>query len=236
MYPDSNPKPPGPKPTISHELSSRKIVTIYFQLVYRWFLYHQFSREFRWPTDPIGCVGIVRMRILWWNPTRDVQRKGFPLQSYSGIGFKGKVGNIFSNMCSSCLGNKTNINNPWLALLKGERSSVLFCRAEKGLFPRPWLVERKSLFVKKSLQKLRRPYWDDISGKPLDPSGVKEARKEEVQVINEMGVWEVIPRPVGEKVISTRWVDINKGDEGHPKYPSWFVARETPWFSSRWPC
>ena len=64
------------------------------------------------------------------------------------------------------------------------------------------------------------PYWDDISGKPLDPSGVKEARKEEVQVINEMGVWEVIPRPVGEKVISTRWVDINKGDEGHPKYPS----------------
>ena len=49
-------------------------------------------------------------------------------------------------------------------------------------------------------------------GSHLTPSGVKEARKEEVQVINEMGVWEVISHPVGEKFISTRWVDINKGD------------------------
>ena len=45
-------------------------------------------------------------------------------------------------------------------------------------------------------------------------------------MISEMGVWEVIPRPVGEKVISTRWVDINKGDEDRPKYRSRFVARE----------
>ena len=36
----------------------------------------------------------------------------------------------------------------------------------------------------------------------------------------------MIPRLVGEKVISTRWVDVNKGDEDRPKYRSRFVARE----------
>ena len=76
------------------------------------------------------------------------------------------------------------------------------------------------------IPEVETPYWDDIYGKPLDPAGVKEARKEEVQVITEMGVCEVIPRPAGEKVISTRWVDINKGDEDRPKYRSRFVARE----------
>ncbi|CAE7377600.1 unnamed protein product, partial [Symbiodinium necroappetens] len=42
---------------------------------------------------------------------------------------------------------------------------------------------------------------------------VKAARTEEISVIQQMGVWEVIPRPVGEKVIGTRWVDIDKGEE-----------------------
>lgn len=52
------------------------------------------------------------------------------------------------------------------------------------------------------------------------------ARKEEIDVIKEMSVWEVIPRPKGEKVISTRWVDVNKGDEEKEKYRSRLVARE----------
>ena len=41
-----------------------------------------------------------------------------------------------------------------------------------------------------------------------------------------MGVWEIIPRPKGEKVISTRWVDVNKKDDRNPKYRSRLVARE----------
>ena len=35
-------------------------------------------------------------------------------------------------------------------------------------------------------------YWDNVSGKPLDSAKVQEARREECQVIDAMGVWEVI--------------------------------------------
>ena len=38
--------------------------------------------------------------------------------------------------------------------------------------------------------------------------------------------WEPISRPKNEKVISTRWVDVNIGDEQRPKYRSRLVARE----------
>ena len=54
--------------------------------------------------------------------------------------------------------------------------------------------------------------WDDVSGRALDPEGVKAARRTELEVIEEYGVWEVMPRPTGVKTISTRWVYVNKGD------------------------
>ena len=41
-----------------------------------------------------------------------------------------------------------------------------------------------------------------------------------------MGVWEVIPRPPGEKTIGARWIDINKGDALHMKLRSRSVAQE----------
>ena len=69
-------------------------------------------------------------------------------------------------------------------------------------------------------------YYDDVSGKPLDTQMVQAARREECQVIQTMGVWEPIPRPKNEKVISARWVDVNEGDEQRPKYRSRLVARE----------
>ena len=53
---------------------------------------------------------------------------------------------------------------------------------------------------------------DNISGKPLDTDLVQAACREECDVITSMGVWEVIDRPPGEKIITTRWVDVNKGD------------------------
>ena len=64
------------------------------------------------------------------------------------------------------------------------------------------------------------------SGKELPPEGVKSARMEEIEVIKSMGVWEPIDRPPGEKVIGTRWVDINKGDSLHMKLRSRLVAQE----------
>ena len=47
-------------------------------------------------------------------------------------------------------------------------------------------------------------YWDNVSGKPLDTAKVQvqEAGREECQVIDAMGVWEVIDRPTNERVIS----------------------------------
>eukprot|EP00435_Cladocopium_sp_Y103_P031617 s579_g8.t1 len=69
-------------------------------------------------------------------------------------------------------------------------------------------------------------YWDDVSGKPLRADLVEAALAEEIKVINQMGVWEVIPRPRDEKVLKTRWVDVNKRDEDTPKYRSRLVAKE----------
>jgi hypothetical protein len=53
-----------------------------------------------------------------------------------------------------------------------------------------------------------------------------EARYEELQVIKQMGVWEVIKRPRNERTIGTRWIDINKGDNLRPKLRSRIVAQE----------
>jgi thiol-disulfide isomerase/thioredoxin len=70
---------------------------------------------------------------------------------------------------------------------------------------------------------------DDVSGKCLNSKLVNEARKLEIKFFEDMGLWKVIKRPVelGEyRLISTRWVDVNKGDEDKPNYRSRFVARE----------
>ena len=48
----------------------------------------------------------------------------------------------------------------------------------------------------------------------------------EISVINQMQVWEVFDRPSNKKVVATRWVDVNKGDEKNVKYRSRLVAKE----------
>ena len=67
---------------------------------------------------------------------------------------------------------------------------------------------------------------DDISGEHLETSRVKEARKTEIEFVEGMKVWKAVPRTKDMKVISTRWVDINKGDRANPNYRSRLVARE----------
>ena len=69
-------------------------------------------------------------------------------------------------------------------------------------------------------------FFDENTGKQLPLEGVKQARTEEIETINTMGVWEVIPRPPGEKTIGARWIDINKGDSPHMKLRSRLVAQE----------
>jgi hypothetical protein len=74
-------------------------------------------------------------------------------------------------------------------------------------------------------------YWDDVSGKELDPEQVRKARKEEMQEFHKHKVYVKVPLAqcwsrTGKKPIGVRWVDINKGDERNPKYRSRLVAME----------
>ena len=76
-----------------------------------------------------------------------------------------------------------------------------------------------------------REYWDDLSGRELDPKLVKKARMEEIKEINKHNVYEKVPieecwTNTGKDPIGTRWVDVNKGDDANPEYRSRLVAQE----------
>ena len=72
--------------------------------------------------------------------------------------------------------------------------------------------------------------WDDVTGMPLDRQKVQKARAEEIEYVRSKNVWTKITRSEaqkqGYKVIKTRWIDINKGDDANPVYRSRFVAKE----------
>ena len=73
--------------------------------------------------------------------------------------------------------------------------------------------------------------WDDASGATLDPNEVRRARAEEIQYVREMDLYKDVPKAqcyarIGKQPISTRRIDINKGDESNPNYRSRLVARE----------
>ena len=76
-----------------------------------------------------------------------------------------------------------------------------------------------------------KQYWDDLSGKRLDPKLVKEARKEEMAEFRKHGVYAKVPiqqcwKETGKDPIGVRWVDISKGDDEEPEYRSRLVAQE----------
>ena len=69
-------------------------------------------------------------------------------------------------------------------------------------------------------------FYDDVSGRELEPEKVVKARKEEVDFIRKMGVWQEVDRPSDKPVLKGRWVDINKGDQDRPIYRSRYVGKE----------
>ena len=74
-------------------------------------------------------------------------------------------------------------------------------------------------------------FYDDISGKKLETSRVIAARKEELKIFKEHGVYHKVPeekalRMTRKKPIGVRWLDTNKGDEATPEYRSRLVAKE----------
>ena len=72
--------------------------------------------------------------------------------------------------------------------------------------------------------------FDDVTGMKLEAGKVKEARSKEIQYVRDMRVYDKIPRSQaqrqGWKVVKTRWIDINKGDDENPNYRSRLVGKE----------
>ena len=67
--------------------------------------------------------------------------------------------------------------------------------------------------------------WDDANdGNMLIPEIVVEARKTEMQYVDKMKVYDVVPRELiaetSGKLIDTRWIDTNKTDEQNAEYRS----------------
>ena len=72
--------------------------------------------------------------------------------------------------------------------------------------------------------------WDDLTSMKLEAGKVIEARAKEIQYTIQKRVYKKIPRreavSKGWKIIKTRWLDINKGDDESPVYRSRMVGKE----------
>ena len=73
-------------------------------------------------------------------------------------------------------------------------------------------------------------FFDDVKGGSLDRSKVIAARRLEMDYSKKIGVYYKVPigeaKRLGAKVITTKWVDTNKGSEVEPNYRSRLVGRE----------
>jgi hypothetical protein len=67
---------------------------------------------------------------------------------------------------------------------------------------------------------------DDLSGNHLDAKEVVKARLLEMRFFRQMGVYTKVERKTNMKAITTKWLDINKGDTKSPNYRSRLVGRE----------
>ena len=74
-------------------------------------------------------------------------------------------------------------------------------------------------------------FLDDVSGHKLDHAMAKKAREVEMDDFRSMGVYSKVPRTGaftnGCGVISTRWIDFNKGDDKKPNCRSRLVGKES---------
>ena len=75
-------------------------------------------------------------------------------------------------------------------------------------------------------------FFDEITGAELDPEGVRAARRDEMDFMARLKVWDAVDVAIcwaetGRPPIGTRWVDGNKGDLTRPDYRSRLVVQET---------
>jgi len=74
-------------------------------------------------------------------------------------------------------------------------------------------------------------FWDNISGKSLNPESVRKGRAEEMEEVRKHQVYIKVPiqecwDKTGKAPIKTRWVDVNKGDETNEEIRCRLVAME----------
>lgn len=72
--------------------------------------------------------------------------------------------------------------------------------------------------------------WDDAAVEALRPELVKQAREEQIEYFRKTNVYTKVPisectQVAGKLPIGVRWVEVNKQDEGNPKYRSRVVAK-----------
>ncbi len=69
-------------------------------------------------------------------------------------------------------------------------------------------------------------FYDDVHGGELDKGLATAARRTEIKFFKTMGVYTKVRREAWMRVISTRWIDTNKGDSASPNYRARLVGRE----------
>ena len=67
---------------------------------------------------------------------------------------------------------------------------------------------------------------DDMSGNVLDKQEAIAARRKELEFFKRLGVYTKVQKTAGMKIISTKWLDVNKGDEDSKNYRARLVGRE----------
>ena len=77
----------------------------------------------------------------------------------------------------------------------------------------------------------RGEFVDERTGKPLDPSKVREARLEELRLMRQIPLYDKVPVEecwgnTGRAPISTKWLDVNKGTDDQQDVRSRLVARD----------
>ena len=72
-------------------------------------------------------------------------------------------------------------------------------------------------------------FFDDVSGAKLDKKMATTARRTEIDFFKARGVYFKRRREKWMKVISTKWLDVNKGDAKNPNYRARLVGREMAW-------
>ena len=96
----------------------------------------------------------------------------------------------------------------------------------KGNAPKGIIANTNS-FQREDVQK----YFDEVTHVELPAKLVREARAEDLEYFNSLLVWEVVKTQecwdvTGRPPISTKWVDVNKGDQQEYDIRCRLVARE----------